>query len=117
MGATTLPHRPRGLPPDLVSGHTAPQSLATLRVALDTEAVYDSVDALARALSLQQTSYSPWRRRDPAFKPVVSGLLWTPSGPRMVTILLDTGATHCFIGTELMTPLDSHPGPDQDPRP
>ena len=84
MGAITLPHRPRGLSPDLVSGPAAQQGLATLRMALDTEAVYDSVDALARALSLQQTSYTPWRRRDPAFKPVVSGLLWTPSGPRKV---------------------------------
>ena len=115
LGSTTLPHRPRGLPPDLVSGHAAQLGLATLRMALDTEAVYDSVDALARALSLQQTSYSPWQRRDPAFKPLVSGLLWTPSGPRKVTILLDTGATHCFIGTELVTTLGLPPGSGPGP--
>ena len=84
-------------------------------MALHTEAVYDSVDALARALSLQPTSYSPWQRRDPAFKPVVSGLLWTPSGPRKVTILLDTGARHCLIGTELVTTLGLPPGSGQDP--
>ena len=72
-------------------------------MALDTEAVYNSVDAPARARLLQRASYCPWQRRDPAFKPVVSGLLWTPSGPRKVAILLDTGATYCFIGTELVT--------------
>ncbi len=41
-------------------------------MALDTETVYNSVNSPARALFLQQASYSPWQCRDPTFKSVVS---------------------------------------------
>ncbi len=34
----------------------------------------------------------------------------TPSGPRKVTILLDTGATHCCFCMELVTTLGLPPG-------
>ena len=91
--------------------------MSDIRLALATEHVYDSVDALARALWLQaqQASYSPWHRNDPSCKPIVSGFVWCPSGLRRVTIMLDTGATHCFICAQLarllQLPSSSIPGP------
>jgi hypothetical protein len=70
---------------------------------------------LAYALQAQLASFVPWRRRDPSCKPMVSGFVWTPTGPRLVTLLLDTGATHCFICAQLARalrlPVSSTPGP------
>jgi hypothetical protein len=57
------------------------------------EHVYESVDAVAFALQAQLASFVPWRRQDPPCKPIVSGWVWTPAGPRRVTLMLDTGAT------------------------
>jgi hypothetical protein len=49
------------------------------------------------------------------FKPRLSGFLSTAQGVRHVTILLDTGATHCFICARLAAaldlPLSGQPGP------
>ena len=84
--------------------------------------VYESVASLAWALQAQaavlagQPAFLPWTRVDPTYKPQVSGLLMTASGPRRVTILLDTGATHCFICRQLAAalalPASGEPGPD-----
>ena len=77
--------------------------------------VYDSVEALAHALQAQLPTFTPWQRHDPSFKPIVSGAVWTSAGPRQVTIMLDTGATHCFICAQLASllhlPVSSAPGP------
>ncbi len=71
--------------------------------------VYDSVDGLAAAwhASLAALTAMPefhaWQRSNPVFKPLLTGSLWTAQGPRRVTALLDTGATHCFICARLAT--------------
>ena len=84
--------------------------------------VYDSVASLAWALQAQaaeragRPAFLPWTRVDPEYKPQVSGLLMTEHGPRQVSILLDTGATHCFIcqklAAALALPASGEPGPD-----
>ena len=98
--------------------------LDDLTAALHAEQVYASVDALALAMHSQlaalasSTGFSPWTRNNPPFKPRLSGLLSTPQGTRRVTILLDTGATHCFIcarlAAALALPLSGQPGPLSD---
>ena len=85
------------------------------------ERVYDSVDDLATALRAQLAAlagspeWPSWRRGNPEFKPRLSGVLATVQGPRQITVLLDTGATHCFICARLATtlglPLSGQPGP------
>ncbi len=81
--------------------------LDDLTAALHAEQVYASVDALALATHSQlaalasSTGFSPWTRNNPPIKPRLSGLLSTPQGTHRVTILLDTGATHCFICARL----------------
>ena len=75
-----------------------------MRRRLAAEQIRDSVDALARALPAQLSAFEPWRRRDPAFKPIASGSIWTSAGPRRhagVVRMLDTGAAHCFICAHL----------------
>ena len=84
--------------------------------------VYESVASLAWALQAQaaaqagQPAFLPWTRVDPAYKPQVSGLLMTVNRPQLVTIPLDTGATHCFIcqklAAALALPASDEPGPD-----
>ena len=75
-----------------------------LVAALDAELVYSTVDELAQAMYAQLATaregpagFLPWVRHNPSYKPRLSGLISTPRGLRRVTILLDTGATHCFI--------------------
>jgi hypothetical protein len=51
------------------------------------------------------SEFLPWVRDNPAFKPRLSGLLSTAQGVHHVTILLDTGATHCFICARLAAAL------------
>ena len=51
------------------------EALTTVRMALAADQVYESVDALAYALQTQATSFAPWQRRDPSFRPVVSGYI------------------------------------------
>ncbi len=41
----------------------------------------------------------------PSFKPRLSGLIATAQGTRRVTVLLDTGATHCSICARLAAAL------------
>jgi hypothetical protein len=49
--------------------------------------------------------FLPWVRDNLTFKLRLSGLLSTADGVRRVTILLDTGATHCFICARLVAVL------------
>ena len=89
-------------PADRSATADSPQlTLDTLRLRLMAEQIYDSVDALARALPAELSTFEPWRRRDPAVKPAVSGFIWTSAGPRRVALMLDTGATHSFICAQL----------------
>jgi hypothetical protein len=102
--------------PALAPPAEAPQTTVdNLRLAMAAEHVYESVDALAYALQAQLSSFAPWRRRDPPCKPLVSGWAWTSAGPRQVTLMLDTGASHCFICAELaralQLPASVTPGP------
>ena len=89
--------------------------------AQEADNVYDSVDGLAAAwhASLAALTAMPefhaWQRSNPAFKPLLTGSLWTAQGPRRVTVLLDTGATHCFICARLATALGL--GPSGQPGP
>ena len=77
--------------------------------------VYDSVDGLAAAWHASMASltvmpeFHAWQRSNPTFKPLLSGFLWTAQGPRRVTALLDTGATHCFICARLTEALGLRP--------
>ena len=117
------PPRPRSFARegDAPASWDAQTMLDDLTAALQAEQVYASVDALALAMHAQlaalasSTQFSPWTRNNPPFKPRLSGLLSTPRGTRRVTILLDTGATHCFIGARLAAalalPLSGQPGP------
>ena len=114
-GRSGLPHVPRGLPAPAPPEETPQTTINNIRLALAAGQVYESVDALADALQAQLASFVPWRRRDASYKPIVSGFIWTPAGPRRVTLMLDTGATHCFICAELARtlslPVSAAPGP------
>ena len=114
-GTAGLPHLPRGLHVPHTAGTSPHEPLAALRLALAADKIYDSVDDLARALQAQLATFAPWQRSDPAYKPLVTGFIWTPAGPRRVTLMLDTGATHCFICAQLarllQLPTSSIPGP------
>ena len=114
------PHRPRGFAP-AGGAWDAQTALDDLRAAQDADRVYASVDALADAMRTQLAAlagaaeFRPWVRANPTFKPRLSGFLSTAQGVRHVTILLDTGATHCFICARLAAaldlPLSGQPGP------
>ena len=43
--------------------------------------------------------------KQPHLQTRLSGFLATPQGPQRITVLLDTGATHCFICTQLAVAL------------
>ena len=85
------------------------------------DTVYDSMDDLAAAWHARlatltaMPTFHEWKRSNPTFKPRLSGSLWTARGPRRVTALLDTGATHCFICARLAATLEllpsGQPGP------
>ncbi len=83
--------------------------------AQEADNVYDSVDGLAAAwhASLAALTAMPefhaWQRSNPALKPLLTGSLWTAQGPRRVTVLLDTWATHCFICARLATAVGLRP--------
>ncbi len=53
--------------------------------------------------------FLPWVQDNPTFKPRLSGLLSTAQGVSRVTILLDTGTTHCFICARLAVALGLPP--------
>ncbi len=79
------------------------------------EADRDSVDGLAAAWHASTAAltampeFHAWQRSNPAFKPLLTGSLWTAQGPRRITALLDTGATHCFICAQLAAALGLRP--------
>ena len=97
-----IPHLPRGSCPSVTPGLPAQADLAAIRSTAAAERVYESVEDLARALAVQATAFTPWRRRNSDFKPVVTGFIWTPAGPRKASILVDAGATHCFICAQVV---------------
>ena len=115
------PHRPRGFAP-VAGTWDAQAALDDLRAAQDADKVYASVDALADAMRAQLAAlagaeeFLPWVRANPTFKPRLSGLLSTAQGIRHVTILLDTGATHCFICARLAATLGLPPSGQPGPR-
>jgi hypothetical protein len=104
-----------------VGSWDAQAALDDLAAANAAGKVYASVDALADAMRAQLAAlagsdrFLPWVRDNPAFKPRLSGLISTAQGVRHVTILLDTGATHCFICARLAAalglPSSGQPGP------
>ena len=100
----------------------AQAALDDLRAAQAADRVYASVDALAEAMRAQLAAlagaeeFLPWVRANPTFKPRLSGLLSTAQGVRHVTILLDTGATHCFICARLAAALGLPPSDQPGPR-
>ena len=117
-----MPRRPRHSYDCSRSGSWDPQrTLDDLTAAQAADRVYDSMDDLAAAFHARlatltdMPAFRTWERSNPAFKPLLSGFLWTAQGPRRVTVLLDTGATHCFICTRLVAALglrpSGHPGP------
>ena len=85
------------------------------------ERVYASLDALAEAFHAQLASltdtpeFPTWRRQNPTYKPRLCGFLATAHGPRRITILLDTGATHCFICARLAAALNLAPSGEAGP--
>ena len=87
----------------------------------DADKVYDSVDSLAAAWHASMAAltampeFHTWQRSNPTFKPLLSGSLWTPQGPRRITALLDTGATHCFICARLAATLGLRPSGQPGP--
>ena len=87
----------------------------------DADKVYASVDGLAAAWHASMAAltampeFPAWQRDNPSFKPLLSGFLWTPQGPRRVTVLLDTGATHCFICARLAAGLGLRPSGQPGP--
>ena len=79
------------------------QVLGNWTAARTADTVYYSMHDLAAAwhaslvtLTAMHT-FHKWKRIHPTFKPRLAGSLWTALGPRHVTALLDTSATHCFI--------------------
>ncbi len=61
-------HLPKGLAFQLVPDQPILETMATMRMAVYTEAVHDAVEALARAVRLltQRDTFRPWHRYDPA---------------------------------------------------
>ena len=121
--AQGLPPRPRrsGLDGPSPGPWGPQQALDHLTAARTADKVYDSMDDLAAAwhASLATLTAMPtfleWKRSNPTFKPRLSGFLWTARGPRRVTALLDTGATHCFICARLAATLDLRPSGQPGP--
>ena len=112
------PPRPPQRPRDAGSPQ---QSLDSLVATRDADLVYDSMDELAAAFHARLATlidvpeFRAWQRSNPTFKPRLSGLLWTAQGPRRITVLLDTGATHCFICAHLAAALNLAPSGQPGP--
>ena len=117
------PHRPRSY--DRWEGGSRPWeaklAINDLEAARDANQVYDSIEELAKAMQAQlavladSAEFQPWRRNNPEFKPRLSGFLATAQGVRRVTVLLDTGATHCFICARLAAALGLQPSGQPGP--
>ena len=61
------------------------------------------VHALNAAIREQLSStFKPWKRQEPGVKPRIRGWIVTPTGRcAHVTILVDDGASHCFVHSSL----------------
>ena len=61
--------------------------------------------------------FRPWTRTAPEFQQQIAGVLMTASGTHHcdVSILLDTGVTHCFISETLATTLQLRPSGSAGP--
>ena len=83
--------------------------------------IYASIEDLAAAWHARVATltnvpeFRAWQRNNPTFKPQLSGFLWTAQGPRRITVLLDTGATHCFICARLPAALGLRPSGQPGP--
>jgi hypothetical protein len=108
-----IPQWPRAVGPgrsDMGSWVTQ-ATLDDLTAELDAERVYVSVDALAASLQVELAArtgaadYRPWVWIDQAFQSQLTWRIATMQGLREVTVLLDTGASHCFICAHLATSL------------
>jgi hypothetical protein len=114
------PPRPPPRPRDSPAG-SPQQSLDALAATRDADLIYDSMDKLAAAFHarlatlIEVPEFRAWQRSNPTFKPRLSGLLWTAQGPRRITVLLDTGATHCFICAHLAAVLNLAPSGQPGP--
>ena len=117
------PHRPRhSVPAGPGPSEWSPQQVVDDWTATQAaDKVYDSVDCLAAAWHAGMAAltampeFQAWQRSNPTFKPLLSGSIWTAQGPRRVTVLLDTGATHCFICARLATALGLRPSGQPGP--
>ena len=121
--AQGIPHRQR----DSGRGGSGPAGWSPQRTLDDETAaqaadkVYASVDDLAAAWHARLATltdlpaFRSWQRSHPTFKPRLSGSLWTAQGPRHITVLLDTGATHCFICARLAATLGAAPSGQPGP--
>ena len=117
------PPRPRGAEgPGPGSALWSPQqTLDAWTAARASYLVHASMDELAAAWHarlatlVEMPEFRAWQRGNPEFKPRLSGLLWTAHGPRRITVLLDTGATHCFICARLAAALDLRPSGQPGP--
>ena len=99
---------------------------AACAAAAAADQVYYSMDALAAtwhaslATFIAIPPFHAWERSNPTFKPRLSGfvqppIVWTTQGPRRVTVLLVTGATHCFICARLAAALGLQPSGQPGP--
>ncbi len=92
-----------------------------MKAAQDLDKVYDSVDDLATAWHASMATltaipeFHEWKRSNPTLKPLLAGSLWTPQGPRRITALLDTCATHCFICARLAAGFGLQPSGQPGP--
>ena len=97
------------------------QTLDAWTAAQAAARVYDSVVDLAAAWHARLATltdlpeFRTWRRNNPEFKPRLSGFLATAQGPRQITALIDTGATHCFICARLAATLQLSPSGQPGP--
>ena len=116
------PHAPRYAAyggPD--PGRDPRRPLATWEETQAVERVYASIDTLAAAFHAQMAAmtatpaFPAWRRENPSYKPCLTGFLATALGQRRITVLLDTGATHCFICARLATTLGLAPSGEPGP--
>ena len=118
-----MPYQPRSSGHDTAypASWDARQTADDYAARLAADRVYDSIDELAFVMQAQLAAlagspeFLPWRRNNPEFKPLLSGFIATAQGPRRITVLLDTGATHCFICARLAAALGLRPSGQPGP--
>jgi hypothetical protein len=97
------PYRPRHSDPQMTLDNLASQA---------ADWVYDSKDDLAVAFHAHLATLADMPELVAVPSQVqasLSGFLTTAQGPRYITVLLDTGATHCFICARLAAALGLPP--------